>query len=98
LRTIIQGLPTQNLTVLEHLIALSCHVVKHQESNKMSAENVSIVIGPNIMGPREQDTIQNNASAFIDTPLICLIVRFMIEHYSYIFRNNSPYDPELKVS
>jgi hypothetical protein len=96
LRALIQALPTANLTVLEHLIALSCNVVKHQELNKMSAENIAIVIGPNIMGPREEDTVQSNASAFKDTPLICAVVRFMIEHYSYIFHHNSPYDPALR--
>ncbi|KAL0477140.1 ArhGAP [Acrasis kona] len=91
LRTVIQGMPTINVTILEHLMSLCRSVTKHQDENKMTTENLSIVIGPNIMGPRSED-----GTSLMDTSLVCVIAKFMMEKYSFIFRNNSPYDPTLK--
>ncbi|KAL9647122.1 hypothetical protein ABK040_004839 [Willaertia magna] len=101
--------PIRNLTVLEKLMALCNLVVKFKDENKMTDENVSLVIGPNLMWPPEKlegndsddkdessKLAYSQAHSLKDTPFISNVISTMILNYSQLFDNNSPYDDQLK--
>lgn len=105
LRELVHKLPRANYVTLEHLMALLHKVSQRSDVNKMGLENLSIVIGPNILRSI-QSSEENNESSSIsiaqrlvgsatDTPKICQCCSMMIEHYSQIFDNQSPYDQSL---
>jgi Rho GTPase-activating protein 1 len=48
-RAMVHRLPPINLAVLQYLITFLTKVAKHEEVNKMSSSNISIVIGPNLV-------------------------------------------------
>ena len=110
LRQLIRSMSERNITVLERLMALCNYVVKMKDLNKMTDENISLVLGPNLMWPQgssdstevdssndeESKLAFSQAHSLKDTPTICNAVSTLIVNYSQIFENDSPYDPDLK--
>ncbi|EDQ89009.1 uncharacterized protein MONBRDRAFT_8581 [Monosiga brevicollis MX1] len=52
-RALIQELPPVNLTVLRYLFMFLSDVAKHQDVNKMTEQNLAIVMGPNLLWSHE---------------------------------------------
>lgn len=102
LRGLIRSMSERNVTVLERLMALCAYIVKLKDINMMTDENVSLVLGPNLMWPEKDEESEDEESpssiamnSLKDTPTICNIVSTLILNYSQIFENDSPYDSEL---
>jgi len=99
-RQLIETLPIEHYSVLEHLIAICNLMIKYGNETKMTADTLSIVIGPNIMVPPnlpgDRTEKDNHTATLKDTPIICNVASLMMRNYSQIFHHTSPYDPELK--
>lgn len=54
IQKLVDMLPQPNLTVLIHLCEFMKTVASHSEFNKMTADNLSICMAPNILRPREE--------------------------------------------
>lgn len=92
-RTLLYSLPVTHYTLLEVLCALLHKLAtKYHTITKMTSENLSIVIGPNIMRSRVSST--ENSFDLQDTSLICLCCAEMIDNYSKLFKNDSVFDPD----
>ncbi len=93
-RALIESIPSTNYQVLYHLIALVRKVctMPYKENSKMSFESMAIVIGPNIMRTRKKlDLLQMEATSKV----VNRTALFIIENYSKLFKQNSPYDDTL---
>lgn len=93
-RALIESIPSTNYQVLYHLIALVRKVctMPYKENSKMSFESMAIVIGPNIMRTKKKlDLLQMEATSKV----VNRTALFIIENYSKLFKQNSPYDDTL---
>ena len=62
-KKIIDKLPKENKIVLDRILSLIRNVVKHQPQNKMTFENLAVVMGTNILRPVETVSPQEVAQA-----------------------------------
>ncbi|XP_072045221.1 rho GTPase-activating protein 8-like isoform X2 [Amphiura filiformis] len=53
-KIICEKLPEDNYIVLNHLMELLYLVMEHSERNKMTAPNLAVVFGPNLMWPKDK--------------------------------------------
>ena len=83
LREILQQLPDDHYTLLETLFSFLVLVAtKHQVETKMGTENLSIVIGPNIILNRER----TSGTDMEVTSVVVTACSLMIDNYSQIFK------------
>ncbi|KAL0491007.1 Rho GTPase-activating protein, partial [Acrasis kona] len=93
-KTLIDSLPPINYETLLHLISI-CHKISsppHVEKNKMTVDNMSIVIGPNILRSDKSLSLKD-ASNNIQAENA--VTAFLIEHYSDIFEKDSIFDQNI---
>lgn len=64
---VMQQLPPQNLAILKALFTFLCEVAAKADVNKMTASNLAIVLGPNLLWSRD-------ATANIEGEGICCLV------------------------
>lgn len=83
LRTIIHNLPMDHYNLLETLFAFLVLVATKHPATKMSTENLSIVIGPNILVAPESSGFVSDMDT---TSVVCNTCVLMIDHYSQIFK------------
>ncbi len=99
MRKIIHLLPQENYIVLEALIALLNKVYVFEEVTKMGLQNLSIIFGviliakdPKLNAQKTQMDLLGSAT---ETPITCRCCSTMIQYYSQLFDNDSPFDSNL---
>lgn len=85
IRNMARQLPETNYNTLKYLMFLMHQVCQHTEENKMSPQNLAIVVGPNILR-----STNDMMSLTMDSPAICRIITIMIENYFDIFGKSEP--------
>jgi len=65
LKTLVDRLPPENRNLLQHLFKMLVAVTKHQDKNLMSAKNLAIVFGPNLLKPKPE----NNPGRLLENSL-----------------------------
>ncbi len=78
-------LPPINTAVLRELFRFLQKVVGLSAKNLMTAENVGVVIGPNILAKENQDAL---ASAHI-MPAAVTLTAFLVKHADEVFENEA---------
>ncbi|KAF0988276.1 hypothetical protein HZS_3040 [Henneguya salminicola] len=96
MRCIVEKLPEEFYINLKYLIKFLVKVVKNSPLNKMTAYNVGIVIGPNLISNKDIGNQVSNTSA---SAAVC---ECLITDYNYIFKGISSFfileKPEPKTS
>jgi len=85
---LVDRLPRGNRLILMFLIKLLSDVKEEEPSNKMSAHNLSIVFGPNLLRAKSESA----SASLSDYP--AAVVGVMIQQYSTIF---SPVEKEFEI-
>ena len=52
MKEVVSRIPTMNQKALKYVVDFFSEVSQYQESNKMNAENLAIVFGPNLLSPQ----------------------------------------------
>ncbi|CAK5075159.1 unnamed protein product [Meloidogyne enterolobii] len=81
-RDLLQRLPPENLLLLQRIIEFLKQIEAHSEENLMNANNLSVVFGPNLTWPTDQQVPMsqlNNLNKFCYT---------LIKHFDLIFADN----------
>ncbi|KAF8572405.1 hypothetical protein P879_00443 [Paragonimus westermani] len=84
LEQLIASLPAPNYTLLQHLCHFLYKIWNCRAENKMSAEALGIVFGPNVF------RLNQNAETIHDQGTVNRIMTFMIEHATQLFRMTAP--------
>jgi len=82
LQAILVEMPPCNLALLKALLSFWKHVVVQSAVNKMTAQNLAIVFGPNLLRPQEE-TLESNLSI----PLVNGVVAFMMERSDEVLQH-----------
>ncbi len=77
----LEELPPINVAVLKELFRFLAKVVAQSSKNLMTAENVGVVIGPNILAMENQDAL---ASAHV-MPAAVTLTAFLVKHADAVF-------------
>lgn len=93
---VVQKLPQSNLYNLRYIIKFLALLTKHQDVNKMSPQNLAIVIAPNLLWTPEDKSdnigLNMNAAACHN-----IIVDCLISHSDWIFPGEEEYYVTLKI-
>jgi len=81
IRPVLEQLPPANKEILRQLMGLCSQIVMQVEKNKMSASNLAIVLSPNLIHPRDENSILMK----IDLEKCNMLVLTMITHYEELF-------------
>ena len=84
LGSLINSLPANHLDLLRFLIEFLLKVIEHQEQNKMTLQNISIIFGPILMQMNTEDISPDDML----TQANCLasIVKLLLTHHETIFK------------
>ncbi|XP_035994844.1 rho GTPase-activating protein 20 isoform X2 [Fundulus heteroclitus] len=74
-------LPSENLLLLRHVIAVLHHIQGSAHDNQMNAFNLSVCIAPSMLWPPTPSTPDMEGEA---TKKVCELVRFLIENCSNV--------------
>ncbi|XP_038158575.1 rho GTPase-activating protein 20 isoform X2 [Cyprinodon tularosa] len=80
-RRLLHLLPSENLLLLRHVIAVLHHIQVSAHDNQMNAFNLSVCIAPSMLWPPTPSTPEMEGEA---TKKVCELVRFLIENCSNI--------------
>ncbi|KAF6778956.1 hypothetical protein AHF37_01663 [Paragonimus kellicotti] len=84
LEQLIANLPAPNYTLLQHLCHFLYKIWNCRAENKMSAEALGIVFGPNVF------RLNQSAETIHDQGTVNRIMTFMVEHATQLFRMTAP--------
>ncbi|XP_052662548.1 T-cell activation Rho GTPase-activating protein-like, partial [Harpia harpyja] len=84
LKAVAEKLPAANLLLLKRLLALLRHISHNASSSRMSASNLAICLGPNLLSPPNEDLLPLQAMLEV-TEKVNVLVLFMIERCGDIF-------------
>eukprot|EP01126_Amoeba_proteus_P013100 TRINITY_DN15479_c0_g1_i4.p1 TRINITY_DN15479_c0_g1~~TRINITY_DN15479_c0_g1_i4.p1 ORF type:complete len:598 (+),score=137.54 TRINITY_DN15479_c0_g1_i4:166-1794(+) len=90
---LVSQLPLHNIYVLLELCYFLFRVSLKQESNKMSINNLALVIGPNVLWTHENE---NSPSQLADSLKISTIFGLLIEHHQELIDLSTKLDQEEK--
>ncbi|XP_031558625.1 rho GTPase-activating protein 44-like [Actinia tenebrosa] len=79
--TLVEKLPKPNKDNLRYLICFLAKLCEHAEFNKMTASNVAIVIGPNII----YSQLKHDGVSLQHTGIQSSIIEALIQHHKYFF-------------
>uniref|UniRef100_A0A663FEL9 Rho-GAP domain-containing protein n=1 Tax=Aquila chrysaetos chrysaetos TaxID=223781 RepID=A0A663FEL9_AQUCH len=74
-----EKLPGANLLLLKRLLALLQHIGHNASSSRMTAGNLAICLGPNLLSPPNEDLLP------LEAMLVNVLVAFLIEYCGDIF-------------
>ncbi|PKU27559.1 t-cell activation rho gtpase-activating hypothetical protein [Limosa lapponica baueri] len=77
-------LPKANLLLLKHLLSLLQNISKYVATSRMTARNLAICVGPNLLSPPEEHTLSLDTLAQV-TQKVTQLVEFLIEHHRELF-------------
>uniref|UniRef100_A0A8C1TTE6 SH3-domain binding protein 1 n=1 Tax=Cyprinus carpio TaxID=7962 RepID=A0A8C1TTE6_CYPCA len=83
LRTVLQKLPTENYNNLKYLVQFLSHLSEQQAVNKMTPSNIAIVLGPNLLRPRSEDSLLDMASA--SSVQVVAVIEPLIQYSKSLF-------------
>ncbi|XP_033113984.1 rho GTPase-activating protein 8-like [Anneissia japonica] len=91
-KLISEQLPDANYVILDYLMKLLVEVTKNSDKNKMSAPNVGVVFGPNLVWSNEETT------SLVSLTSINVFTTTLLYHYPDIFtRDIEEYVPDNAV-
>lgn len=82
---LLQKLPEINRAVVTELFTFLRQVAKQSSKNLMTAENIGVVIGPNILSKENQDAL----TSAIVLPASISLTAFMVKHAAVLFGGGS---------
>ncbi|GAB0207067.1 T-cell activation Rho GTPase-activating protein-like [Grus japonensis] len=84
LREVAGKLPQANLLLLKSLLSLLQRISRNAASSRMTAGNLAICVGPNLLSPPEEQTLPLDALVQV-TGQVTGLVEFLIEHHGDLF-------------
>ncbi|XP_075599070.1 T-cell activation Rho GTPase-activating protein-like [Balearica regulorum gibbericeps] len=84
LREVAGKLPQANLLLLKSLLSLLQRISRNAASSRMTASNLAICVGPNLLSPPEEQTLPLDALVRV-TGQVTQLVEFLIEHHGELF-------------
>ncbi|CAM9631706.1 unnamed protein product [Bubo scandiacus] len=84
LKEVASKLPKANLVLLRQLLALLQNISSSAATSRMTASNLAICVGPNLLSPAEEDTLPLDVLAQA-TGKVTQLVAFLIEHHEELF-------------
>ncbi|XP_074676604.1 uncharacterized protein LOC141921582 [Strix aluco] len=83
LKVVAEKLPAAHLLLLQRLISLLQNIGHHVPTSRMTSSNLAICLGPNLLGPPDEDLLPLEAMLEV-TEKVKLLVEFLIENGSDI--------------
>ncbi|XP_074720733.1 uncharacterized protein LOC141941662 [Strix uralensis] len=83
LKVVAEKLPAAHLLLLQRLISLLQNIGHHVSTSRMTSSNLAICLGPNLLGPPDEDLLPLEAMLEV-TEKVKLLVEFLIENGSDI--------------
>ncbi|XP_052646896.1 T-cell activation Rho GTPase-activating protein-like [Harpia harpyja] len=84
LKAVAEKLPGANLLLLKRLLALLQHIGHNASSSRMTASNLAICLGPNLLSPPNEDLLPLEAMLVV-TEKVNVLVEFMIDNCRELF-------------
>ncbi|XP_064911285.1 uncharacterized protein LOC135578812 [Columba livia] len=84
LKEVARELPEANLLLLNTLLRLLQNISSNATVSKMTASNLAICVGPNLLGPPEEDTLPLDTLVQA-TAKVTQLVEFLINHREELF-------------
>ncbi|XP_050805620.1 T-cell activation Rho GTPase-activating protein [Gopherus flavomarginatus] len=84
LKEVADKLPRPNLLLLKHLVFVLHHLSKTSEVNRMDSSNLAICIGPNLLTPKQAETLPLEVQKQMNDKVKTL-VEFLIDNYFEVF-------------
>ncbi|XP_074885502.1 uncharacterized protein LOC142031755 [Buteo buteo] len=84
LTRVAEKLPGANLLLLKRLLALLQHIGHNASSSRMTASNLAICLGPNLLSPPHEDLLPLEAMLAV-TEKVNVLVEFMIDNCRELF-------------
>ncbi|XP_048377370.2 SH3 domain-binding protein 1-like [Stegostoma tigrinum] len=94
LREVCAKLPPESYNNLRYLIKFLAKLAEHQEVNKMSPSNIAIVLGPNLLWPRDERKVSLMDMASASSVQVVTVMEPLIQNAHSIF----PEDLDFSVS
>ncbi|PKU46065.1 t-cell activation rho gtpase-activating protein [Limosa lapponica baueri] len=82
-------LPKANLLLLKNLLALLHNISRNVVTSRMTAHNLAICVGPNLLSPPEEHTLPLDILVR-ETQKVTQLVEFLIEHEGELFEEEVP--------
>ncbi|XP_014803816.1 PREDICTED: T-cell activation Rho GTPase-activating protein-like, partial [Calidris pugnax] len=80
LKEVASKLPQSNLLLLKQLLSLLKAISSNVGTSRMSAANLAICVGPNLLSPPEEQTLPLDVLVKV-TQKVTQLVEFLIEHH-----------------
>lgn len=80
IKAIVSAMPEQNFKLLKHLMTFLNLVAQFDKQNKMTAANLAIVFGPNLLFPAEE-----SIESILNIPKLNIVFQIMLENYGEVF-------------
>ncbi|PKU44072.1 t-cell activation rho gtpase-activating hypothetical protein [Limosa lapponica baueri] len=77
-------LPKANFLLLNQLLFVLQNISRNAATSRMTAHNLAICVGPNVLSPPEEDMLPLDALAQV-TQKVTQLVEFLIEHCGELF-------------
>ncbi|CAM9644409.1 unnamed protein product, partial [Bubo scandiacus] len=84
LKVVAEKLPAAHLLLLQRLLSLLQNIGHHVSTSRMTSSNLAICLGPNLLGPPDEELLPLEAVLEV-TEKVKLLVEFLIENGSDIF-------------
>ncbi|KAM6360809.1 rho GTPase-activating protein 19-like [Pluvialis apricaria] len=84
LKAVAEKLPAANVLLLRRVLSLLQHIGHNASTSRMSASNLAICVGPNLLSPANENTLTLEAMVQV-TEKVNVLVEFMIENHCEIF-------------
>ncbi|XP_078093458.1 SH3 domain-binding protein 1-like isoform X2 [Mustelus asterias] len=94
LREVCAKLPPESYNNFRYLIKFLAKLAEYQEVNKMSPSNIAIVLGPNLLWPRDEGKVSLMDMASASSVQVVSVMEPIIQHADSIF----PEDLDFSVS
>ncbi|OPJ71074.1 hypothetical protein AV530_017370 [Patagioenas fasciata monilis] len=94
LKEVVSKLPKANLLLLQTLLSLLQKISNNVTVTKMTASNLAICVGPNLLSPPEEDTLPLDVLMQV-TGKVTRLVEFLIEHREELFEEEEEEEAEL---
>ncbi|XP_072712151.1 T-cell activation Rho GTPase-activating protein-like, partial [Ciconia boyciana] len=84
LKEVASKLPKANLLLLKQLLTLLHNISRNAATSRMTAGNLAICVGPNLLSPAEEHTLPLDVLLQV-TAKVTRLVEFLIEHHGELF-------------
>ncbi|XP_054033765.1 T-cell activation Rho GTPase-activating protein-like [Dryobates pubescens] len=88
LREVASKLPVANLLLLKSLLSLLGNISRNVATSRMSANNLAICVGPNLLSPAKEHALPLDVLLQV-TGQVTGLVEFLIEHHKELFGKNT---------